>query len=204
MRSEFPVVIPHQIFGRLPIRSCLPQLLRHPGISGRPRHIHMDDLPRLQLDNEEGEKGTKEEISDLQEITGPHLGRMIVEKGPPSLSTSASWMDLLHILLNGPFTHVNIQLEKFSTNTFRSPKSIVCRHFFDEADRLRREPRLSRGGFRCALPEHAEELTVEAAEVSPVEQERGPVSRFELFWPIAPREADLSSDRWGVSPVAAR
>ena len=131
MRSEFPVVIPHQIFGRLPIRSCLPQLLRHPGISGRPRHIHMDDLPRLQLDNEEGEKGTKEEISDLQEITGPHLGRMIVEKGPPSLSTSASWMDLLHILLNGPFTHVNIQLEKFSTNTFRSPKSIVCRHFFD-------------------------------------------------------------------------
>jgi hypothetical protein len=30
-------------------------------------------LPRLQLDNEEGEKGTKEEISALQEITGPHL-----------------------------------------------------------------------------------------------------------------------------------
>ncbi len=131
MQSEFPVVIPNQLFGRLPIRSCLPQLLRYPAISGRPRHIHMDDLPRLQLDNEEGEKGTKEEISDLQEITGPHLCRMIAEKGPPSLSISASWMDLLHILLNSLFTHVNIQLEKFSTNTFRSPKSIVCRHFFD-------------------------------------------------------------------------
>lgn len=63
-------------------------------------------LPRLQLDNEEGEKGTKEEISNLQEITGPHLCRMIAEKGPPSLSTSAPWMDLLPILLNSPFTHV--------------------------------------------------------------------------------------------------
>jgi hypothetical protein len=77
IRPEFAIIIPDQIFGRLPIRSCLPQLLRHPGIGRRACHIHMDDLPRLQLNNEEGKKRTEEEIGDLQKITGPHLCCMI-------------------------------------------------------------------------------------------------------------------------------
>jgi hypothetical protein len=31
--------------------------------------------------DEEGKQRTKEEISDLQEITGPHLCRMIAQEG---------------------------------------------------------------------------------------------------------------------------
>ena len=45
MLSEFAIIILDQIFGRLPIWSSLPQLLRDPGIGGRARHIYMDDFP---------------------------------------------------------------------------------------------------------------------------------------------------------------
>jgi len=68
IRTEFPVVIPKQISWCLSIRSRFPQLLRDPGIGRGSCHIHMDDLPRLQLDDEEGKERTKEEISDLQEV----------------------------------------------------------------------------------------------------------------------------------------
>ena len=34
MLPEFPIIIPNQVFGYLPIWRCLPQLLRDPGIGG--------------------------------------------------------------------------------------------------------------------------------------------------------------------------
>jgi len=46
----------------------------------------MDHLPRSDLDDEEGEERAEEEVSHLEEITGPDLSRMIAEKGPPVLS----------------------------------------------------------------------------------------------------------------------
>ena len=122
----------------------------------------MDHLPRLQFDDEEGKERTEEEISHLQEITGPHLCRMIAQERFPVLSTGSFWANLLHILLNGPFTHPNIQLEELTTNALRSPESIVCCHLLDQADCLGREPRLARAGFRFVLPEHTEELTMPA------------------------------------------
>ena len=65
MLPEFAIIIPDQVGWGLPIRSGLPQLLRHPGIGRRSRHIHMDDLARLQFNDEKGKKRTKEEISHL-------------------------------------------------------------------------------------------------------------------------------------------
>jgi hypothetical protein len=60
IRTEFPVVIPNQISWCVSIRSRFPQLLRDPGIGRGSCHIHMDDLPRLQLDDEEGKERTEE------------------------------------------------------------------------------------------------------------------------------------------------
>jgi hypothetical protein len=80
---------------------------------------------------------------------------------------------MLHLFLKSSFTHVNIQLEEFSMDTFRSPESIVCRHFFDQANRLGREPRLSRVGFRCALPEQTEELMVPAQKCLRLDKKEG-------------------------------
>ena len=51
-RPEFAIVISNQIPGSFPIRSRLSQLLGHPAIGRRLRHPHMDDLPRLQFNDE--------------------------------------------------------------------------------------------------------------------------------------------------------
>jgi hypothetical protein len=57
----------------------------------------VDDLPRLQFDDEEGKERTKEEIGDLQEITSPNTFRMIAQKGRPGLS---SWSRETHGMRN--------------------------------------------------------------------------------------------------------
>jgi hypothetical protein len=147
IRTKFLVIIPDEVFRCLSISSCLSQVLGNPKIRRRSRHIHMQDLSRLQFDHEEGEKWTKKEIGHLQEIASPYLCRMIVQKGFPRLSTCSCWTGLLHILLDRSLTHANIQLEEFSTDTLRSPKPIRRCHLLDQADRLERELRLSRMHF---------------------------------------------------------
>src|SRR5207248_4593359 len=99
IRAEFPIVIPNQIFWCLSKWSRFAQLLRHPRIGRISRHIHMHDLARLQLDEEESKERTEEEIRDLEEIAGPHLCSMIAQESPPVLSTGSLWANLLHILL---------------------------------------------------------------------------------------------------------
>ena len=96
-----------------------------------------------QFDDEEGKQRTKEEIGDLQEITGPHPCCMIAQERFPGLPTGSLWANLLHILLNGPFTHSNIQLKEFSTDALRSPESVICCHLLDQCDGLAREPRVA-------------------------------------------------------------
>ncbi len=96
IRSEFPVIVPNQIFGCVPIWSRFPQLLRHPRIGRKARHIYVNHLARLQLDEKKGKKGTEEEIRPLQKITSPHLCRMIAQERFPILSTSSLWTSVLH------------------------------------------------------------------------------------------------------------
>jgi hypothetical protein len=101
---------------------------------------------------EEGKKRTEEEVCHLQEITSPHLCRMITEKSLPLLSTRPFSTSVPHILLNSSFTHPNIQLEQLAPNALRSPEPIVCYHLLDQANRLGGESQHPRSGFRFALP----------------------------------------------------
>src|SRR5260370_25936434 len=108
------------------MRSCLPQLLRNPEIRRRSRHIHMNHSPRLQFDEEKGKKRMEERVRDLQKITGPYLCHMIAQERFPALSTGSFWANLLHILLDGPFTHPNIQLEELTPNALRPQSRLVA------------------------------------------------------------------------------
>ena len=173
IRTEFPVIVPNQISWCLSIRSRFPQLLRDPGIGRGSCHIHMDNPPRLQLDEEEGKERTEEKVRDVEEITGPRLCRMSAQERFPALSTRPFSTYVPHILLNRPFTHPNIQFEQFTADTFRSPKSVVRRHLFDQADRLGRESRLSRVCLGFAFPEQAEELMMPAQKRLWPDQEEG-------------------------------
>src|SRR5258708_27973779 len=89
---------------------------------------------------------------------------MVAQERFPALSRSACWANLLHIFLDGPFTDPNIQFEEFTANTLRSPRPVVCCHFLDQADGLRRQLRLARARLGFALPEQAEELTMPAQQ----------------------------------------
>ena len=83
--SKLAVMITNEILRRLPIGSCLPQLLGGPGVGRTSRHPGMDDLSRFQFDDEKREKRTEAQVGDVQEIAGPDLPSMIAEKGRPTL-----------------------------------------------------------------------------------------------------------------------
>jgi hypothetical protein len=77
----------------------------------------------------------KRSVTDKR-ITGPDLCRMIAQERFPALSIGAFWANLLHILLDGPFTHPNIQLEELTPNALRSPEPIVGCYLLDQGDRF--------------------------------------------------------------------
>ncbi len=64
-RPKFGIVIPNQVLWRLSIGSRFPELLGYPGIGRRARDAHVDHLPRLEFDEEEGKERSKEQIGDL-------------------------------------------------------------------------------------------------------------------------------------------
>jgi hypothetical protein len=93
---------------------------RHPGIGGGSGHIHVDDLPRFQVDDEESKKRAEEQVWDVEKIAGPDLCGMIVQESSPVLTTWSFEANQLHMLLNGPFTYSNIQLEEFPSDALSS------------------------------------------------------------------------------------
>ncbi len=84
---KFAIVIADQILRCLPIRRGFSQLLGYPGISRGTSNSDMDHPSGLEFDEEEREERSKEEIGDLQEVTGPDICGVIVQKGRPSLSS---------------------------------------------------------------------------------------------------------------------
>jgi hypothetical protein len=144
--------------------------LRDPGISRRSCHPDMDHPSCLELDDEESEERSKEEISHLQEVAGPDICGMIAQKGRPLLSSGPQGANRSHILLNGPLAQVNAQFQEFATNPFSAPESILRRHLSDQGNGFRGYPRLTRSGLRLALPDQRKELTMEAASVCLVER----------------------------------
>ena len=73
-RSKFAITIVNEIFRCLPIRRRFPELLRHPGIRGRPCNADMDHPSRFQFYDEEGKERSKEQIGHLQEVASPNAG----------------------------------------------------------------------------------------------------------------------------------
>ncbi len=101
--SKLIITIANEIFRRLSKGSRFPQLLRSPGIGRRASDPHMDDSARVQIDEEEGKQGAKEEVGDLQEITGPYILRVVVQESGPVLSSLSWGASMPHVLLNGAF-----------------------------------------------------------------------------------------------------
>ncbi len=109
--SKLAIIITNEIRGSLSIWSRLSQLLCRPRVGRRPRHADMDDLPRIQFNDEEGKERTEQEISDVQEIAGPDLSPMIVQKRPPALPHWARRTPTPRVLLDRSFTDTDIEFQ---------------------------------------------------------------------------------------------
>ena len=108
---KFAIVIADQILRCLPKGRGFSELLGHPGISRGTSDADMDYPSGLELDDEKCEKRPKEEIRDLQEIAGPDICGVIVQKGHPLLPSWLWCADGSHILLNGALADVNAQFQ---------------------------------------------------------------------------------------------
>ena len=94
--SKLAIPITNEIARRLSIGSRLPELLGGPGVGRRSCHTYMDDLTRVHIENEESKQRAKEEVCDLQEITG-HIScawfcRKVAQVCPRSLGERACLM----------------------------------------------------------------------------------------------------------------
>src|SRR5215469_12058712 len=162
--SKLVITIANEILRPLSKGSRFPQLLGGPGVGRRASDAHMDDLTRVQINDEEGKQGAKEEVGDLQEITGPDVFGMIVQEGLPGLSSWPCGTDLPHVLLNGPLADVDSQFEQFATNTLCSPQAIVPGHLLDQGHGLLGDPWLERSCPGLVLPKELEALAMPPQE----------------------------------------
>jgi len=71
----------------------------------------MDDLPKSQFNNEKRKERPKEEINDLEKITGPHISGVIMKEGCPLLPPWTRQTNVPHVFLDRAFAHVNIEFQ---------------------------------------------------------------------------------------------
>ena len=82
---ELAAVVADQVPRAFAPSSCLPQLLCNPPIARGARDIEVDDLGGRMADDEERKDGPELCIVELEEITGPELSDVVIEKTRPSL-----------------------------------------------------------------------------------------------------------------------
>ena len=77
----------------------------------------MDHPSRLQFYDEEGKERPKEQVSHLQEVTGPDVRRVRAQQRAPLLTSWRLCANSSHVLLDGALADLKAQLQQFSTNT---------------------------------------------------------------------------------------
>ena len=70
---KLAIVITDEILRSHPIGCGFSKLLCRPRVGGRSCDAHVDHLPGVQFDDEEGEERVEEEIGDRQEVARPDL-----------------------------------------------------------------------------------------------------------------------------------
>jgi hypothetical protein len=97
----------------------------------------MNDAPRAELGDEEGEERTEEHVMDLQEVAGPDAAGVILEEGWPGLAARSRWPCGAHIPLNCTFRDLDAKLQQLALDPLCTPQAIASCDFLDQRDRLR-------------------------------------------------------------------
>ncbi len=92
----------NKIVRRFPKRRCLAKLLSDPFVGRRARDSDMDNTPRSELGDEEGEQRSEEDVGDLEKVAGPDVFGMVLQEGCPGLTMRTRWTYLPDVPLNRP------------------------------------------------------------------------------------------------------
>ena len=84
---ELGITIKNEILQPSTISSRLPLLLGSPSVGRGTCDADVNHSPRVEFDNEEGEKRTEEKISDWEKVASPDVFGMVLQEGDPGLSS---------------------------------------------------------------------------------------------------------------------
>jgi hypothetical protein len=107
----------------------------------------MHHSSRRELDDDKGEERAKEEIGDLQKVTGPDVRRVIVQECRPVLLSWLWCTNGSHVLLNGALAHVDAEFQSIAPDPFSSPQSILRGHLPNQGNGFRSSPWRMRSGL---------------------------------------------------------
>ncbi len=95
----------------------------------------MDDLPRAEVDDKEGEE-REAHVDDRQEVARPHVMGVVVQEGRPRLTAWARWPRRAYVALHRALVDPDPELEEFAADALGTPQSVLRRHLLDQRDRF--------------------------------------------------------------------
>jgi len=162
--SELLVPVSDQEPGRRALRGRVSQLLSGPLLRGVPRGRDMDDSTRSLVHQEEEEQRPEEQVVSLHEVAAPDVVGVVLDEGRPRLAATATLANGAHVLLHGPLTDRDAQLQELAPNPFGTPQPVLGSHVPDQGDGLGGDPMFGVLGPRSATPEDAKPLAVPAQD----------------------------------------
>jgi hypothetical protein len=114
----------------------LAELLGDPGVGGRAGDADVDHAPGAQLDDEEREQGSEEQVGELQEVARPDLAAVRAQEARPRLAGRARRPDAAEVALDGALADRDAEFEQFASDALGAPEPVLPGHPLDQRDRL--------------------------------------------------------------------
>ena len=172
-RPVLAIVVADEVPRPLVAGRGLAQLLGDPGVGRVARHADMDDAPRAERDDEEGEQRTEAQVGDREEVARPAVGGVVAQEGGPRLPARARRAVAAPIGLARALRHADAQLAPFAAAALRTPARVRGRQPAEQRDRLRRERRAPRPRARLPSPARPEARAVPPQQRLRPDEEQG-------------------------------
>ena len=119
----------------------------------------MHDPPRFQFHHYKYIPLPKQPIINDSKVACPGVCGLILQECRPILARRTRFLFLRHVSLDCSFTHFYPQHQQLTTDSLRSPQSILFRHLLNQSDRFRRYLWLP---LRSPPPIESKQLTMPA------------------------------------------
>jgi len=192
-RPELAVVVANAVPGPLVEGRGLAPPLGDPGVGRVARRAHVDDLPRRQLDDDEGEQRSKEDVRHRQEVARPSFCGVVAQEGGPGLPARPWGLLMAEVRLDRPLAHGHAQLQQLAADPLSTPEGVLGGHALKQGDGLGGERRSARSRARLPPPACSEARAMPAQQRLGLDEQQGP-----------PPGADAARQQYQHRPIGAR